>query len=421
MKQRILMLDIDGVLLSGRAMLLPGNEPLLEKRRVAVGQHSARDEALKAVFDPAAVALVNRICREADARIVVHSSWRKTIGDAARTKLIEQGITEDLLHEHWATPIRAFHRDEKASEIFGWLLEHRLTPDPGPRPHLDDAAEKAWYRGKCDTGYDVVAIDDEDLGHLTGAIQLLIDPFDGFSVADARKVLGLWRAEDRLLGIYAVVDAHWSRVVEAFDGDRVLAVEWLHTADRYGNSRARQLAGSLGDGKCQRIWAELEDASAQRLRHLQLEAEIQTSKADLTANRVRDAKEVGEDLRTDLEQWRTEGFDDGAWEAEHSPVISDQALAEFLHDEGKNLGMWLWAGAHVARAAVACIMDPKHADRIVAVLGADDAVIARSTAEEEIDRLAGVEVVVRNAVALMRAAGLDAALDELRHQLAPEE
>ncbi|KAF0225739.1 MAG: hypothetical protein FD176_186 [Rhodospirillaceae bacterium] len=530
MKQRILMLDIDGVLLSGRAMLLPGNEHKLTRRKVTAGQHSVRDEAMQAVFDPAAVALVNRICREAGAKIVVHSNWRKTVGEDTRAKLIEQGITEDLLHEHWATPIRAHHRDEKAAEIIGWQIEHRLTPDPGPRPRFDGAAEKDWYAAKYATGYDVVVIDDEHLGQLTAATQLVINPYEGFTVADARKVLGLWRAEDTLLGVYAVVDGDWQRVAEAFDGDRAKVVEWLHTVDRYGESRARGLAGNASRFQAeaavwlnrplpateemrQQIWAELETETANHLaalevtatgepdpdfgepdgrweiarqaargelrwpecidalhqaiagegrhfdayypedlaadqlagvrangveataremarvgrpwglvpglvpRRSQLEAEIQASKEDLAADRVRDAKEVAQGLRADLEQWRTEGFGDGEWEANHSPIFNDQALGDLLHDEGKRLGMWFWAPSNVARAAVVCIMDPKHAERIIRVSGPRNAAFTRYPAREEIDRLAGVEIVARNAVALMRAAGLDAALDDLRHHL----
>lgn len=532
--ERILMLDIDGVLLSGRAMLLPGNEHKLGQRRVTAGQHSVRDEALKAAFDPAAVALVNRICRVAGAKIVVHSNWRKSVGLAeTRTKLIEQGIAEDLLHEHWSTPIRAPHRDEKASEIIGWQIEHRMTPEPGPRPRLDAAAESSWYAAKFATGYNAVVVDDEHLGQLTGATQLVVDPYEGFTVADARKVLGLWRAEDKLLCVYAVAASDWQRVVEAFDGNRLHAAEWLHTVDRYGDSRARQLAGDttridaaasawLGhslpsaEEMRQQVWAELEavtanhqaaleviekpepdddfgldkrdrprweiaqlaargelrwpeciddmhqviaeegrhfelyypedlaadqlagvralgvDATALEMarvgrpwglvpglvpRRSQMEAEVQASKADLAADRVRDAREVAQGLRADLEQWRTEGFGDGEWEANHSPVFNDRALAEFLHDEGKRLGMWLWAPSHVARAAVACTMDQKHAERIVRVLSADDAAIARSQAREEIDRLAGVEIAATSAIKIMQAAGLDAALDDLRHQL----
>lgn len=283
-RQRILMLDIDGVLLSGRALLLPGNGHYWAEDR-ANDRHSIRADALRAVFDPTAVALVNRLCAVAGAKVVIHSNWRKTVGlEETRAKLMEQGIEESHLREVWATPRRGLHRDEKRAEITGWLMENRLTPDPGPRPPIEDReAHARWDDAKYDTGHDVVVIDDEDLGDsfMTRTTAVTVDYQEGMSFAAYRLAMGLWRAEDRAMGVFHVADADWGRVSEAFGGNRRRAVEWLHTPDQWGRTQARMLLGEVdrdaaiayacrgedppsSEDLRRRVWAELDRAVADR-------------------------------------------------------------------------------------------------------------------------------------------------------------
>lgn len=283
-RQRILMLDIDGVLLSGRSLLLPGNAHYWAEAR-ANDRHSIRADALRAVFDPTAVALVNRLCTVAGAKVVIHSNWRKTVGlEETRAKLMEQGIEASHLHEVWATPRRGLHRDEKRAEITGWLLENRLTPDPGPRPSIEDREPHArWEDAKYDTGHDVVVIDDEDLGDgfMTRTTAVTVDYQEGMSFAAYRLAMGLWRAEDRVMGVYPVAEADWRRVAEAFGGNRRRAAEWLHTPDQWGRTHARMLLGEVdrnaaiayayrgedppsADDMRRQVWAELDRAVADR-------------------------------------------------------------------------------------------------------------------------------------------------------------
>ena len=89
---RILYLDIDGVVLPHRAYCLPN-----------------QTKPIVSTFDPCAVSLLNEICKETDAKIVLHSSWIQTSfwkdgkrgawsGDVHH-HCIEQGILEE--HFFW--------------------------------------------------------------------------------------------------------------------------------------------------------------------------------------------------------------------------------------------------------------------------------------------------------------------------------
>lgn len=85
---KILFLDIDGVVLPGRAYLLPQQTKPIVK-----------------VFDPCAVSLLNSACDKQDRKIVMHSSWIRTqywdnynpAGDVI-THCVEQGINKELFH-----------------------------------------------------------------------------------------------------------------------------------------------------------------------------------------------------------------------------------------------------------------------------------------------------------------------------------
>jgi hypothetical protein len=105
---KILFLDIDGVVLPGRAYGIPGQtHPIVKK------------------FDPCAVALLNAICEQAGYKIVIHSSWLRYYAEnlpgTVKDHCVEQGIKEELFHEdphclgtiHW--------RYDRVDE---WLSRH---------------------------------------------------------------------------------------------------------------------------------------------------------------------------------------------------------------------------------------------------------------------------------------------------------
>lgn len=77
MSNKVLFLDIDGVVLPGRAYNLPNQTRPIVK-----------------VFDPCAVSLLNTACKKQGRKIVLHSSW-------IRTKLWTVGVTgPGDVHDH---------------------------------------------------------------------------------------------------------------------------------------------------------------------------------------------------------------------------------------------------------------------------------------------------------------------------------
>lgn len=112
---RILFLDIDGVLLPGRANWLP-----------------TQTKPIHTVFDPCAVAIVNRICKDTGAQIVIHSSWVRSMalvsahceGQPATVKehMINQGINPQYFHEDDICPWKM--SGDRWNAIYSWLNSH---------------------------------------------------------------------------------------------------------------------------------------------------------------------------------------------------------------------------------------------------------------------------------------------------------
>jgi hypothetical protein len=202
----ILFVDIDGVLLSGRAWLLPVN-----RRLQVAGAKLTRQEATKLIgreaqFDTCAVALVSRICQATGARMVVASSWRYTVGyEQTRAKLLEQGLSEAMFHEDWACPMARFSTPKKLSDIEYWLDEHRDT-----RP-------SSW-----------LVLDDDDI--VPGAT-MRTDALDGLGAREAAAAVRYLGGADPGLGVRPLPDSDMELVLQAFHGDRIAACRWLEGVD----------------------------------------------------------------------------------------------------------------------------------------------------------------------------------------------
>jgi len=116
-------LDIDDVVLTARAHVLPANVDRIEK--MAAGEANGLNllDALPLAFDPVAVAWLNRLTLLSVAMIVVHSSWRGQFSTVdIRAHLLSQGITETSLHEDLCCP--GGPMSSKANDIEMWLSEH---------------------------------------------------------------------------------------------------------------------------------------------------------------------------------------------------------------------------------------------------------------------------------------------------------
>lgn len=108
---KILFLDIDGVLLPGRAYMLPNqtNNPYVT------------------VFDPCAVSMLNDALRKQKRKIVVHSSWVKHwTKDEIFKHLVEQGVNGDYFHEDWYTDPYFHWRYDRVRD---WMSRHKEVTD----------------------------------------------------------------------------------------------------------------------------------------------------------------------------------------------------------------------------------------------------------------------------------------------------
>lgn len=244
----IIFLDIDGVLLSGRAWLLPQNAAVREMRQIP--HHSPADAPKRVTFDACAVAMVNRLCSMTGAKLVSHSNWRHTIGpQETLAKLIEQGIAAEHFHAD-AVCDRYNVAPDKARDIREWCADHLLTPVPDAPDFFDDdasftdrsARNGAWDSARHDSGLDILIIDDEVISRPPLAVpQIKTDFADGFTAAMYRVAITYFAAADLEFGVLPVSSEDMKRVVDAFGGDRVAAATWLQTNTEFGYAHATEL------------------------------------------------------------------------------------------------------------------------------------------------------------------------------------
>lgn len=124
---KIIFLDIDGVVLPNRADFLPNQTKPIVK-----------------IFDPCAVALLNRACHERKYKIVIHSSWLRFLGEKETLEhCIEQGIKKGHFHE--TDPMCSGKLHWRYDRIDDWLSRHKEVTNK--YWILDDVApEPGWPR-----------------------------------------------------------------------------------------------------------------------------------------------------------------------------------------------------------------------------------------------------------------------------------
>lgn len=114
----IIFLDFDGVL----------NSLSWYKRREKK-KHTTRLEYRLHEFDPAAISLLNDLCKDIGAKVVISSTWRIDGLDACRNYLNLAGatfeiidVTEQSQHRHRGLEIEKWLTDNKPSGFFEYVI-----------------------------------------------------------------------------------------------------------------------------------------------------------------------------------------------------------------------------------------------------------------------------------------------------------
>lgn len=239
---KIIFLDVDGPLLSGRAWALAANQQCIEVLKEG-GRHGIGEMARKVTFDPCAVALVNLLCTKTGAKVVVSSNWRRNVGlGETRDKLLEQGIERNHLHDNWACGFR--FSSQKGDDISSWLSENRPTTEPGEarqKPRSKAERPSAAQRHSInDMGFNYFVLYDE-LVHPHETHTLQVDYAEGFAMSDYRVACGFLGGKDPARRVIPISEEDYAIVLSAWRGDRMAAVRWLYT-ERAQWSEARCLA-----------------------------------------------------------------------------------------------------------------------------------------------------------------------------------
>lgn len=139
---RILFLDFDGVMIPTRAYWLEGQTRPVTK------------------FDPCAVSLLNKVCEENDLKIVLVTSWRRTvlgqIPEDLKKHCINNGIKEEFIHEDYQCPWK--FTSSKYNDVNFWLENH-----PEVKDYIivdDDLDDEYGHKGKI-----IVPVFDEGLNY----------------------------------------------------------------------------------------------------------------------------------------------------------------------------------------------------------------------------------------------------------------
>lgn len=269
---KIVFLDIDGVLLSERALCLPENE-IFRAWRASGGR--APDAGLVATevrFDPCAVSLVNRLCDRTGARLVVHSNWRRVMNaHDLMKKLVGQGLHVRHFHDDWFCGMRL--TSHKSHDVAEWISDHRSTPEPhrpfhaigySPDPSQTGTwrtEEQALRKETGHHGLHAIAIDDEPLTELVDQVTPSFD--DGFALADYRLACALLDGEDPDLGVFELSQDDKERLMEAFVGSRLEMYKWLCQATRNAATRLESLRPaadpSVTEKRRAAIWKQLDE------------------------------------------------------------------------------------------------------------------------------------------------------------------
>lgn len=121
--EKIIFLDVDGVLLPHRAYALPGNEGF----GAMIVPHTGQALPRRRTFDPVAVAMVQRLVKATGAKVVWSSSWANFDQPTLEKIMAENGLDAATFDVRAFTP--RWLGANRAQEIDLWLHEAGKTVD----------------------------------------------------------------------------------------------------------------------------------------------------------------------------------------------------------------------------------------------------------------------------------------------------
>ena len=281
MSNKIIFLDIDGVLLPRKSYFLPENERFIKLFNEGFEKHSRKEIALSAKFDKTIISLINRLCEMTGAKIVPHTNWRRTVGiDETIEKIIKEGIKEEYIHENPRCTYRM--TSGKDSDIMGWLYDNRLTDVPTrPKNFLpfdkgyDEKVVKEYNEKLHNHGYEYLIIDDEQVGYMRNN-QILTDFDEGFAFDDYKVACAFFDKADPMAGVIGIEDVFLDRI-KLHIPEKIDYIKWLHSNKGRLESRSLLLSKShaeenarvlsfygketkegLHEKYCEMFWKELE-------------------------------------------------------------------------------------------------------------------------------------------------------------------
>lgn len=170
---KILFLDLDGVV---------NDEAHVNAALVGHGHITSfsLDLAQKCT-DPVRVARIQRICDEADARVVIVSAWRRWATVEQITEVLRGvGLTAPVLDAVGGVKM---HYDLRADAALEWLDEH---PDVSGWVVIDDTVHHYGHPHKRGPRY-----------HNPRFVGRVVHPRDGITDADADEALRILRGDAR--------------------------------------------------------------------------------------------------------------------------------------------------------------------------------------------------------------------------------
>lgn len=239
---KIIFLDIDGVLLTKKNHLLDSNLAIFNKMKIddikdGRDYHKALlSYALEAEFDKNAIMLLNRLCEKTNAKIVIHSNWRRSYKfDVVKNKLLKEGVLEKHFHEDFYCRIRGMS-SEKADDILYWLDLHRISEESEEVFDYNTQLEKTKFNTHDDIlncyGIKYIIIDDISVFRMKdsnlNSMEIQTDEFEGFTTEDYRIACGFLDGTDLPFHVFPFSESKLNSLIAYFQFTEYM-YKWLYS------------------------------------------------------------------------------------------------------------------------------------------------------------------------------------------------